>query len=285
LAQRRTVEVDLGDHVGLGNGQVHGRAHADARLQHAADHAVDAVHAADVGDAHGIGNAAGLHQLDVDDVRRAHPDQLDDLHRAEHALVGHHRSMHALGHVAQPFQVVRLDRLLDQFQLDPGLFQRLQRVDRLLGAPALVGVEAEQGAALDRGMDGLGPFDVDADVLADLDLQRLETALDRGDRVGDHLVDVVHADGDVGGDHRVAAAQQLVQRRPVELAPQVVYRDLDSGLGAGVLFHRALDQVGDAVEVGDLLADQARRDVVSHRVDDGAVGVAGDHGGGGSAAV
>src|SRR5690606_18085985 len=97
--------------------------------------------------------------------------------------------------------------------------------------------------------------------------------------------DVVHADGDVGGDHRVAAAQQLVQRRPVELAPQVVYRDLDSGLGAGVLFHRALDQVGDAVEVGDLLADQARRDVVSHRVDDGAVGVAGDHGGGGSAAV
>src|SRR5690606_4871212 len=233
LAQRGSVEVDLGDHVGLGHGQVHGRAHADAGLQHATDHAVDAVHAADVGDAHGVGNAAGLHQLDVDDVRRAHPDQLDDLHRAEHALVGHHRSMHALGDVAQPLQVVRLDRLLDQLKLDPGVLQRLQRVYRLLGAPALVGVQAEQGTALDRGMDRLGPLDVHADVLADLDLQRLEAAFHRCDRVGDQLVDVVDADGDVGGDHRVAAAQQLVQRRPVKLAPQVVHRDLDGGLGAG----------------------------------------------------
>src|SRR5690606_6587809 len=54
---------------------------------------------------------------------------------------------------------------------------------------------------------------------------------------------------------------------------------------AGVLLHRALHQVGDAVEVGDVLADQPWRDVVAHRVDDGAVGVAGDHGGGGRAAV
>jgi hypothetical protein len=79
---------------------------------------------------------------------------------------------------------------------------------------------------------------------------------------------------------RLAAAQQLVERRVVQLAPQVVDGDLHRRLGAGVLLHRALDQVGDAVEVGDLLADQARRDVVADRLDDRAVGIAGDHRGG-----
>jgi hypothetical protein len=39
----------------------------------------------------------------------------------------------------------------------------------------------------------------------------------------------------------------------------------------------AWTSMGDAVEVGDLLADQPRRDVVADRLDDRAVGVAGDH--------
>src|SRR3546814_14076521 len=59
---------------------------------------------------------------------------------------------------------------------------------------ALVGIQAQQGAALDRGVDRLGPFDVHADVLADLDLQRVEAAFDGIERVGHHLVDGVHAD-------------------------------------------------------------------------------------------
>src|SRR3546814_483413 len=39
----------------------------------------------------------------------------------------------------------------------------------------------------------------------------------------------------------------------------------------------ALDEPGDAVEVGDLLADQARGDELVDRRDDRAMGVAGDH--------
>ena len=136
----------------------------------------------------------------------------------EHALVGHDRRVHALGDVAHAFQVLRLHRLLDQFQLDAGVLQRLQRVHRLLRGPALVRIQPQQRAAFDRGIDRLDALDVDADVLADLDLQRLEAAFHRRDRVGDHLVDVVDADRDVGGDHRIAAAQQLVQRRVVQLA-------------------------------------------------------------------
>src|SRR3546814_11473428 len=70
-------------------------------------------------------------------------------------------------------------------------------------------------------------------------------------RISDWSSDLCSSDL-VGGDHRVAAAQQLVQRRAVELAPEVVHRDLERGLGAGVLLHRALHQVSDEVEVADV---------------------------------
>src|SRR5688572_14067903 len=284
-AQRRAVEIDLGDDVGLGHGHVHRGRHADAGFEHAADHAVDAVHRGDVCDADRVGDAAGLHQLDVDDVGGTHADQLDHLHRPEHALVGHDRRVHALGDVAHAFEVVGLDRLFDQLQAYAGVLQCLDREHRLFRSPALVGIEAQQGAVLDRGVDRLDPLDVDADVLADLDLQRLEAAIHCAERVGHHLVDVVDADGDVGGDHRVSAAEHLVQRCAVELPPQVVDRDLDGGLGAGVLLQRGLDQVGDAVEVVDFLADQARGDVPADRLDDRTVRVAGDHRRGGRFAV
>src|SRR5690606_23063557 len=100
-AQRGPVEVDPGDGAGLGHGQVHGGGDADGRLDHAADHAVHPVHGGDVGDADRVGDTAGLHELDVDDGRRAALDQVDHLGRAEHALVGHYRGVHALGDVLQ----------------------------------------------------------------------------------------------------------------------------------------------------------------------------------------
>src|SRR5690606_18356876 len=203
-AERGAVQVDLGDGAGLGHGQVHGGGHADGGFDHAADHAVDAVDGGDVGDAHGVGDAAGLHQLDVDDVGGAALDQVDHLGRAEHAFVGHDRRVDPLGDVLQALDVARRHRLLQQLQVHARVLQRVDREHGLLRRPALVGVEAEQGAAVDRRVDGLDPLDVQADVLADLDLQRLEAAVDRGQRVGHHLVDVVHADGQVGGDHRVA---------------------------------------------------------------------------------
>src|SRR5690606_4319381 len=181
-AQRRPVEVDLGDRAGLGHRQVYRGGNADRGLDHAADHAVHAVPLGDVGDADGIGDAAGLHQLDVDDVGGATLDQVDHLGGAEHAFVGHHRRVHALGDVFQALDVARGHRLLQQLQVDAGVFQRVDREHGLLRRPALVGVQAQQGAAVDRGVDGLDPFDVQADVLADLDLQRLEAAVHRRQR-------------------------------------------------------------------------------------------------------
>ncbi|KAG0919724.1 hypothetical protein G6F31_021002 [Rhizopus arrhizus] len=99
LAQRRAVQIDLGDHIALGHRQVHRGGHADARLDHAADHARHTVDAGDVGNADRVGQAAGLHQLDVDDVGRTLLDQVHHLAWAEHTLVGHHRRVDAVGDV------------------------------------------------------------------------------------------------------------------------------------------------------------------------------------------
>ncbi len=197
--------------------------------------------------------------------------------RTEHAFVGHDRRVYPLGDVLHAVEVLRLDRLLDQLQPHAGVFQRLQRVDRLLRRPALIGVEAQQGASFNGGVDRLDAFDVDADVLADLDLQRLEAAFHRGDRVRDHLVDVVDADRDVGRDDRIAAAEHLVERRVVELAAQVVDRDLDRRLGAGVFLEGALNQLRDPIEIGDVLADEPRRNELADGFDDRAMRIAGDH--------
>src|SRR5690606_3665367 len=48
LAQRRAVQVDLGDHVGLGHRHVYRCGDADAGFEHAADHALDLVQRGDV---------------------------------------------------------------------------------------------------------------------------------------------------------------------------------------------------------------------------------------------
>ena len=256
---------------------MHRRRHADARFEHAADHAVHPVERGEIGGEDGAGQPAGLHQLDVDDVGGAHSHQVQHFLRPEHAFIGHHRGVDALGDVLEALEVACLHRLFEQFQADAGVLQRVHGVHRLFRGPALVGIKAQQGAVPDRGVDRLDPLHVQPDVLAHLDLERAEAALDRGKRLGHHLVDVVHADGDVGADDRLAAAQHLVERCAVVLAPQVVERDFHRRLGAGVALQRGLDQAHRVVEVGHLLADQARADEVADGLDDRAVGVAGDH--------
>src|SRR3546814_1208047 len=88
-AQRRAVEVDLGDHPGLGYRHVHRGGDADAGVEHAADHALHAVQRGDVGDEDGVGDAAGLHQLDVDDVGRSEEQttELPSLMSIEYAVL------------------------------------------------------------------------------------------------------------------------------------------------------------------------------------------------------
>ncbi len=122
---------------------MHRRRHADAALEHATDHAFDAVKRRDIRDVNGARDAAGLHELDIDDVGSSHSDQLDHLRRTEHALVRHDRRVHPLGDVSQTIQVLSFDRLLDQLQFDAGILQRLQCIDGLLRGPALIGIEPQ----------------------------------------------------------------------------------------------------------------------------------------------
>ena len=91
--------------------------------------------------------------------------------------------MDAFGDVFEAFQVACLDRLLQQLQPYSGIFQRMHGMHGLLRAPALVGIQTQQGAAFDGGIDGAYPLDIQADVLAYLDLQRGETAFDGGEGV------------------------------------------------------------------------------------------------------
>ena len=55
----------------LGYRQMHGGGGAYAAFQHAAHHAWCILAGTEVGDGDGLAEAAGFHQLDVDDVRRA----------------------------------------------------------------------------------------------------------------------------------------------------------------------------------------------------------------------
>src|SRR5688572_13516252 len=98
----------------LRNSDMRGGSHADTRLDHAADHAFDLVHGGYVSDVYRARYAAGLHELDVDDIRGAHANEVDHLRRPEDAFVRHDWRVHAFGNVLHAFQIVGLHRLLDE---------------------------------------------------------------------------------------------------------------------------------------------------------------------------
>src|SRR5699024_11770417 len=88
-----------------GSGQLHGGVHRDLGLQHAADHALHPVDLGGGGDAEGAGQAAALHQLDVDVVGRPALEDAQGVGGAEHAFVGHHRHPAVAGDVGQALQI------------------------------------------------------------------------------------------------------------------------------------------------------------------------------------
>ena len=232
-----------------------------------------------MGDLHGVVKTAGFHQLDVDEVAGPHRQQAENLIGAEGRFVGHDVGFHMIGHIFQPVKVMRLHRLLDQFDVQTVRLEAADRPDRLLGIPALVGVEPDLDDRADGVADGLHPPDIQRRVVADLQLER-GVAFGHGfQRIAHHFVRLVQADGQVGLHAPAVAAEQFVERQAVAFAEQVVHGDIQGGLGGAVVQHAAVQRRHDAFDVVDVHADELGRERVPDRGDDGVLAVAGDHGG------
>ena len=230
-------------------------------------------------DLHGVVQTAGLHQLDIDEVAGPHRQQPEHLVGAEGRFVGHDVGFHVIGHIFQPVKVMRLHRLLDQFDVETVRLEAADRPDRLLGIPALVGVEPDFDGRADGVADGLDPPDIQRRVVADLQLE-CGVAFGHGfQRVAHHFVRLVQADGQVGLHAPAVAAEQFVERQAVAFAEQVVHGDVQGGLGGAVVQHAAVQRRHDAFQVVDFHADELGRERVPNRGDDRVLAVAGDHGG------
>ena len=232
---------------------MHGGVHADFGLEHTADHALHAVDLGGGGDPQRVVETAALHELNVDQVRRAH---LHNRHRVlggEYAFIRHDRDVGALGHVAQALKVAALDRLLDELNVKATFLHLVEELNRLLGGPRLVRVDAQADIGAGSLAHGGKARDVKRRVDADLDLERVVAAGDGGQGVARHLFRVVDADGDVGGDLLSARAEELIDRRAQHLAVQVVQRDIHRGLGAGVVDDGSVQQLHQRLKAVDFL--------------------------------
>ena len=259
---------------------MHGGVHADLGFQHAADHALHAVHLGGRCDLEGVVQAAALHQLDVHEVCGSHLHDGQCVLRGEHALVGQHRHIGALGNILQAFKIVGLDRLLHEFDIKALLLHSVQDAHGFLGGPALICVDADAGLLGHSTADGAQACNILFRLLAHLDLQAVVAAVDGVQGIAHHLFGVVDADGDVGDDGLLCAAHQLVHRDFVQLAVQIPQGHIHSSLGAGVLLDAGIQCDHQVFKVVHIAADDGLCDMVADGTDDGTGGVAGDHTGG-----
>ena len=125
-----------------------------------------------------IQDAAGLHELDDEDVAGAGLGGGQRLARAADALVERDRHVHAGAHEARRLEVVHAHRLLDE--LDAVGLEQLDGAHSRLGVPpALVGVDGDARVRAGRFADGGDALLVALRRVADLDLEH-------GDAVGAH---------------------------------------------------------------------------------------------------
>ncbi len=205
--------------------------------------------------------AAGLAELDVQDVGRLVP---DDLHRVVDrvaALVGLDQRVDGPPHGRHALQVPGGDRLLEQLEPDvEPLGQPAQR-DRLLRGVALVRVRAQGDVGPDGLPDRAQPLGVGLGAAADLRLERPDAPGHEGDALGGHRLRL--AAGDLDGHGHPALVRPAEQRpdRDVEpLSGQVVQRHVDARSRAGVL--AKVDQAEQVLAVERILADELRTQVV-----------------------
>ena len=114
-----------------------------------------------------------------------------------------------------------LYRLLHKFDVQPLVLHLVQQPDRLLGLPALIGVDADTGFVPNGLADGGEPGHVQLRIGPHLDLQGIVASLHRVDGIPGHLLRGIDADGDIGNNLFPGPAHQLVDRNPIQLAIQV----------------------------------------------------------------
>ena len=91
---------------------------------------------AKAGDFCRIAQAAGFHQLDIDQVAGSHRQEAEHLIRPEGGLVGHNIGFDMFGHVFETFEIVRFNRLFDQLDVQTFGFEAANRPDRIFWPPS-----------------------------------------------------------------------------------------------------------------------------------------------------
>lgn len=96
-------------------------AYRNLALQHAADHAFYSKLIRSVADPHSLVDAAGLHELDVDEIRAFFLHQTNRILIGENALVCQNRSLHLGGHILHTLEIVIGNGLLHEFDAKTAL--------------------------------------------------------------------------------------------------------------------------------------------------------------------
>ena len=274
-AQNGAIQVDFGDNF-LGAGQMDSGIDRNLGLQHAADHALHAVNLRRRGNLQGVVKPAALHQLNVHQIGGPHLHNRQSVLGGKHALVSQHGNIGAFGDVLQALKIVGLDGLLYKLDVQPLVLHLVQQPDRLLGLPALVGINADAGLVSNGLPDSGKPGHVQFGVSPNLNFQGIVAPLHRVDGIPGHLFGGIDADGNVSDDLFPGTTHQLVDRNLVQLAVQVPKGHVYSRLCAGILYNALLDDLQHIFKIVHVMPHDALGDVVLDRADDSSGGIAGN---------
>src|SRR5579885_294451 len=216
--QHGGVEVNVAEAAEAGY-EVSGGGGGQARFDHGADHQFGVGGAAEGGDVERLDDAA-LHELDVDDVGRAHADQVGDVGGAGGAFVGGDGDAGVLCDVAQALVVIFVDGLLQHQGADVAVVQCFKAEQGLAGGVALVGVQrqTETGRGLANGLDA---GHILAQVTADLDLDGANAARHDLLRQFVAVFGCDHRNAHIGFDGAADSAKEDVERYAVRAGQRV----------------------------------------------------------------
>ena len=255
---------------------MHGGIDGNLCFQHTADHALHAEHFRRGGNFQGVVNAAALHQLDVNEVSRAHLQNGHGVFRGEYGLVRQHRHIAPVGDVFQSGKVMGAYGLFHKLNVQTKLLHLIQNLHGLLGRPCLIGVDADDDVLAHGIAHGAEPGDVQLRVYADLHFQAVIAPGNGFQGIADHGVRVVDGDGDIGDDLLPPTAQKLVNRDIVQLPVQIPQRHVNGSLGAGIAHDTLLHRLEQRLQLVHVPSDNGLGDVILNGADDRAGGVAGN---------
>ena len=253
------------------------RTHRQLGFQHTADHAFHTVHLGQAADLQRLPNAAGLHQLDVEQVGRTGADDLGCIFGRKHAFIRKNRRIYSFCDGAHAVQVVRGHRLLHKVDVQPFIFHRGDDTNGFLCRPALVCIHTNLDAAAYGLADACDARHVGQALFADFDFKYLISLLHRLKAVRHHLRNRIYADGDIRFHRVPSASQKLVQRRAEALGIQIIHCHIHRSLGGSVFHNAGMQPVHNAVQIFDLHAKQGGTDKILDGTADASLGIPGDN--------